>query len=135
MCRPNKKSPPHFFSKSHYQKLPREERKCPHCHSTELPLTVQLKLKMRSAPLQLLQMASKMSFPKPPKKGAKKTREEELLPNKKALQYKLPSGKIISAEGLPEGVEDEALEKVLTALEDKQSLKYGSIIWSKYQSV
>ena len=41
-----------------------------------------------------------------------------------AVTYKMPNGKIISSEGLPEGLTDESLEKVLEAVEDKEKLKH-----------
>lgn len=122
MCRPMKKSPPHFFHKSCFSKVEKSLQKCPHCHSPEQPLTVQLKLKMTKAPLKLLQVASKMSFPKP-KAKTEGSKADQILEREGVVTYKMPNGKIISSEGLPQGIENSKLEEVLTALEDKQSLK------------
>lgn len=41
-----------------------------------------------------------------------------------AVTYKMPNGKIISSEGLPEGLTDESLEAVIKAVEDKDKLKH-----------
>jgi hypothetical protein len=118
MCRPTKKSSPHFFHKTCYLKREKEERKCPHCDSNEQPLAVQLKLNMTKVPLSLLQVSSKMTFPK-----NKVKKSDLILKREDVVTYKMNNGKIISSEGLPEGIGNEALEKVLKALEDKQTLK------------
>lgn len=121
MCRPGKKSQPHMFHKRCFLKQEKSQRKCPHCDSREQPLTVQLKLQMARVPLQLLQVASKMTFAKPPAKSSKS--DLILQRSENAVTYKMPCGKIISSEGLPEGISAEQLKKILDALEDKQSLK------------
>jgi hypothetical protein len=121
-----KKAPPHFFHKTCFlQSSPVAatpggvaKRKCPHCKSMEHPLTVQLKLSMAAAPLNLLQMSSRMSFPK---NRVKKS--DLILKGDDVITYKLSNGTIISSEGLPQGIENEALEKVLSVLEDSKSLK------------
>ena len=117
--RPTKKSAPHLFHKNCYLSKDQASRKCPHCDSNEQPLLVQLRLSMSHAPLSLLQVSSKMTFP--PKSKLEKT--DLILSREDIITYKMPNGKIISSEGLPEGIESEALEKVLKALEDKQTLK------------
>ncbi len=120
MCRPTKKSTPHFFHKQCYLSQPKSERSCFHCKSTEQPLAVQLKMNMSHVPLELLQMTSKMTFP--PKSKTKKS-DLILKRGEDTLTYKMANGKIISSEGLPEGISNDVLEKVLVAVEDKQSLK------------
>ena len=42
---------------------------------------------------------------------------------RKIVTYNLPNGKVISSEGLPNGLADEELEKVVNALEDKEQAK------------
>ncbi len=127
MCRPMKRAPPHFFHKSCFlQSAPVTaegggvaKRKCPHCKSMDHPLTVQLKLSMGAAPLNLLQMSSRITFPK-----SKVSKSDLILKGEPpAVTYKLPNGSIISSEGLPEGIENAALEKVISVLEDSKSLK------------
>jgi hypothetical protein len=39
------------------------------------------------------------------------------------VSYTLPNGKVISSDGLPDGLADEELEKVIAALEDKDQVK------------
>ena len=73
-------------------------------------------------PLSLLQTVSKMSFPK---NIDKKTSKADLILRKKdAVTYTLPNGKIISSEGLPDGLTDESLQKVIEAVEDKEKMKH-----------
>lgn len=125
MCRPNKRSPPHFFHKHCYLKQEASVRKCPHCEVMDEPLTVQLKLSMADVPVNLLQVVSKMGFPTLPKTAkGKKANEVKVSASKDTdfISYKLANGKVISSEGLPEGIESEALEKILTTLEDKANL-------------
>ena len=118
MCRPFTKAEPHLFHKQCYAKL--EKKLCIHCLSPEKPLTVSLKLSMARMPVSLLQSVGKMSFIK--NKKAKMT--DLILHRTDAVTYKMPNGKIISSEGLPEGLTDESLEKVLEAVEDKEKLKH-----------
>ncbi len=124
MCRPTKRSPPHLFHKHCYLRLDKRERKCPHCHSTEQPLIVQLKLHMAKVPLELLQVTSKMTFPQKSSQANKaKSKTDEILARENAVTYKLPDGKIISSEGMPQGISNEALKDVIEALQDKQTAK------------
>ncbi len=124
MCRPTKKSPPHLFHKHCYLKQEKSCRKCPHCHSSEQPLIVQLKLHMAKVPLELLQVTSKMTFPQKSSQANKaKSKTDEILARENAITYKLPDGKIISSEGMPEGISNKALENIVQALQDKQSVK------------
>ncbi len=124
MCRSHKRAPPHLFHKHCYLRQDKSVRRCPHCHSTEQPLVVQLKLEMARVPLELLQVSSKMSFPQPRSQDLKaKSKTDKILAreDRAAVTYKLPDGKVISSEGLPEGISNEALEKVIEAVRDKQS--------------
>ena len=71
-------------------------------------------------PLSLLQTVGKMSFIK-----NKKTKMTDLILRKTdVVTYTMPNGKIISSEGLPDGLTDESLEKVLESVEDKEKLKH-----------
>lgn len=47
-----------------------------------------------------------------------------ILKREDVVTHKMSNGKIISSEGLPEGIDSSALESVLKSLEDKQSLKH-----------
>lgn len=120
MCRPTKRSRPHFFHKTCYMKREKTDRKCPHCDSNEQPLVVQLKLHMTKVPLSLLQVTSKMTFPDHTKTKQSKDIDEEQMGH----SIKLNSGKVISSRGLHEGICKDAMEKVLKDLEDKHSVKY-----------
>ena len=42
---------------------------------------------------------------------------------RKIVTYTLPSGTVISSEGLPQGLDDDELAKVIEALEDKDQVK------------
>jgi hypothetical protein len=119
MCRPTKKSPPHLFHKQCYLKTP-TPRKCPHCDTTEAPLAIQLKLSMGNVPLHLLPTVSKMSFAK----SVAKKSDLSSHHRRDLVSYTMPNGKVISSEGLPEGMGEEAIEKILAALDDKQNVKY-----------
>lgn len=137
MCRPNRRSAPHFFHKKCFhssgsnsgpaalsavgvlQSPPSNNKKmCPHCESTDQPLTVQLKLTTNHVPVQLLQSVSKMTFPK---SNLKKS--DLILKHDKSINYKMANGKIISSEGMPEGIEAKVLGNILEKLEDKQTSK------------
>lgn len=123
MCRPNKRSQPHFFHKKCYLSLTGDKRRCPHCHATDQPLTVQLKLSMERVPLHLLQSVSKMTFPRNKVKKSDlilQTKREDLV------TYKMANGKIISSEGMPEGIENSVLEKIVSAVDDKQTTKHAT---------
>lgn len=117
LCRPSNKSGPHLFHRNCF--LQNKRKQCPHCDCLEKPIAVQLSLEMNRMPLTLLQSVSKITFPK------NKARKSDLiLKSEAAVTYKMPDGKIISSECLPSGVGDEALLKVIEALEDKDKLKH-----------
>ena len=139
MCRPNRRSAPHFFHKKCFHSsgspaaihngaaaagalssLPPASKKkmCPHCESTEQPLTVQLKLSMSHVPFHLLQSTSKMTFPKNLLK-----KSDLILKRDNSITHKMANGKIISSEGMPEGVDIQVLGDILEKLEDKQTSK------------
>ena len=144
MCRPNRRSQPHLFHKKCYHAssssvtpttppvvanggggaalppppAPKAKKMCPHCESTEQPLTVQLKLSMSHVPFHLLQSVSKMSFPKNTLK-----KSDLILKRDNSITYKMGNGKIISSEGMPEGVNVQLLGDILEKLEDKQTSK------------
>ena len=128
MCRPMKKAPPHMFHKGCFLRSAPvtvggiAKRKCPHCTSMDHPLTVQLRLTMCAAPLNLLQTSSRMSFPK----NRVKKSDLILASGEDVVTYKLANGTIISSEGLPQGIENECLEKVLSVLDDSKSLKHAT---------
>ena len=75
-------------------------------------------------PLSLLQTVSKMSFVKNNNKKNSPSKADLILRKKDAVTYTLPNGKIISSEGLPEGLTDESLQKVIEAVEDKEKMKH-----------
>merc|ERR1719206_715065 len=120
MCRTSKNGPPHMFHRSCYQMMSKEDRMCPHCGSRRTPLAVQLKITMTRAPLKFLQYTSKMSVTKPPEKPerweADKLRE-------KMVHYKLPNGRIISADGVPRGLEASKLEDIIRNFDGKTQAK------------
>ena len=117
LCRPNNKSSPHLFHRNCFIKDAKKQ--CPHCKCSEKPIAVQLKLSMNRMPVSLLQSVSKMSFPKNRSK-----KSDFVLKGDAAVTYKMPDGKIISSDRLPEGVSDETLSKVIEALEDTDKLKH-----------
>ena len=104
MCRPYTKADPHLFHKHCFDK-----NGCPHCQCADKPMTVVLKLSMDRVPLSLLQTVSKMSFIK----NKKTTMSDLILDRKDVVTYKMPNGIIISSEGLPEGLADDSLERVI----------------------
>jgi len=118
LCRPHSKAEPHLFHRSCFNQS--EKNTCPHCESTEKPITIQLKLEMARMPLKLLQSVSKMSF----YKSKSKTASELIFKKDNLVAYKMSNGKVISSEGLPEGIEDHVLAKVIEAMEDKDKLKH-----------
>ena len=127
MCRPMRKAPPHLFCKECFMRSAPvtvggvAKRKCPHCMSMDQPLPMNLKVTMSAAPLNLLQTSSRMGFPK---NRVKKS--DLILKGEDVITYKLANGTIISSEGLPEGIENESLEKVLSVLDDSKSLKHAT---------
>ena len=116
MCRPFTKAEPHLFHKQCF-----ESQGCPHCQSSDKPMTVLLKLSMDRVPMNLLQTVSKMSFVK-----NKKPPTSDLILDRKdnVVTYKMPNGRIISSEGLPTGLADDSLERVIAAVEDKDKMKH-----------
>ena len=118
LCRPHGKAEPHLFHRHCYNQS--EKKECPHCGSTEKPITIQLKLEMSRMPLKLLQSVSKMSFYKNKSKNA----SELIFKKDNLVAYKMSNGKVISSEGLPAGIEDHVLAKVIDAMEDKDKLKH-----------
>ena len=102
LCRPSSKSHPHLFHRNCFIKD--KEKQCPHCKCAEKPIAVQLKLQMSRIPINLLQSVSKMSFPTSSSKvrGGKKSdlivKSEEEEERRDAVSYKMPGGKIISAD-------------------------------------
>jgi len=121
MCRPSKHAKPHFFQKSLYYKQEKGHRRCPHCGSKAQPLTVQLKVQMPNMPVQLLQSVSKMSFSV--KKSVTEIKKIVVKSGQALVEYKLPGGKVISSEGMPDGIAKDVLAKLLEQLQDKHSLK------------
>eukprot|EP00096_Caligus_rogercresseyi_P001210 TRINITY_DN1190_c0_g1_i3.p1 TRINITY_DN1190_c0_g1~~TRINITY_DN1190_c0_g1_i3.p1 ORF type:complete len:1358 (-),score=455.16 TRINITY_DN1190_c0_g1_i3:220-4293(-) len=117
LCRPNKNYVPHVFHQSCYNKA--KVKICCHCGSKETPAVVQMTLKMDRAPLQLLRSVSKMSFP-----TMKKEKDSENEDSEEVIQYKMPNGKVISSHGLPLGLNNSVLQKVLNELEDKAPPKH-----------
>ena len=118
LCRPHSKAEPHLFHRMCYNQD--GKNLCPHCESTDKPITIQLKLEMGRMPIKLLQSVSKMSFYKNKTKAA----SELIFKKDNVIEYKLSNGKVISSEGLPEGIEDQVLAKVIEAMEDKDKLKH-----------
>ena len=120
MCRTSKNVGPHMFHRACYQMKNKDDRMCPHCGSRRTPLAVQLKITMTRAPLKFLQYTSKMTVNKPQEKPepweANKLRE-------KMVHYKLPNGRIISADGLPRGLEPSKLEDILKNFDSKTNAK------------
>ena len=85
----------------------------------------QLKAAAKRMPLSMLSTYAKMSLsPCPPSlhkfSGNRNSSSE---PRRKLVSYTLPNGKVISSDGLPDGLADEELEKVIAALEDKDQVK------------
>ena len=119
MCRPFKEADSHLFHKECFNNIPAPSRRCPHCEIAEKPMLVSLNLSMSRMPVHLLQTKSKMTFTKAKKPAA----SDLILTRKDIVTYKLPNGQVISSEGLPDGLTDERLEKVITAVEDRDKLK------------
>ena len=109
MCRPSRGEQPHLFHRSCYQARPREERACPHCGTRRTPLAVQLKMGMATSQLKFLHFTAKISMaPKGIRRDEEKVDVERWETGKrreKQIKYKLPNGKVISGNLLPEGLE------------------------------
>ena len=120
LCRPSTKSLPHLFHRNCF--MASKTKQCPHCKCTEKPITVQLRLQMDRMPVSLLNSVSKMTL------GAGKKAAKAVADSKAAepsrVSFNVPGGKVISSARLPEGVGDEALAKVIEALEDKDNVKH-----------
>ena len=76
-------------------------------------------------PLTMLTSYAKMTFAPRPDQMKTKNGGSKLGPElkRKIVTYTLPNGQVISSEGLPNGLADEELEKVVNALEDKDQAK------------
>jgi len=127
MCRPSRGEQPHLFHRSCYQAKPKEERACPHCGTRRTPLAVQLKMGMGSSQLKFLHFTAKISMAA---KGIKRDDEKIALERwetgkrrEKQIKYKLPNGKVISGNLLPDGMEPERLEEVIKGFENKSNAK------------
>lgn len=82
----------------------------------------QLKASAKRMPLSLLSTYAKMTVnPRPVQTENFGGRNP--VPKRKVMTYTLPTGKVISSEGLPNGLADEEFEKVIAALEDKDQVK------------
>ena len=120
MCRTSKNTSPHLFHRSCYMLKSRDDRMCPHCGSRRAPIAVQLKMSMSRAPLKLLSYTAKMS--------AKKSDDSLQLwqtdkVRENLINYTLPNGKVISADGLPKGLEPAKIEEIITTFNSKTIAK------------
>ena len=120
MCRASKDNNPHLFHRSCYTMKSREDRMCPHCGSRKPPMAVQLKMTMTRTPLRLLTHTAKMTSTKVKDQGAiwecDRARENRVT-------YTLPSGKVISADGIPKGLEPGKLEEILKSFNSRTASK------------
>ena len=120
MCRTSRDNTPHLFHRACYLMMSRDDRMCPHCGSRRPPIAVQLKMTMSRTPLRLLSYTAKMTSTKVKDPGEKweldKAREN-------MVHYTLPSGKVISAENLPKGLEPGKLEEILNSFNSKTTSK------------
>ena len=121
MCRTSKTSSPHLFHRHCYQARPRDERACPHCGSKRSPMAVQLKMSMSRTPLRLLNYTAKMTATKDKELEAVLDRATES--REKIVNYTLPSGKVISSDGVPTGLEQNRLEEVIKNFNTKSHAK------------
>ena len=94
---------------------------CPHCGSRRIPMAVQLKMSMSKTPLRLLSYTAKMSSGIKPREPTELWQTDKLREG--VLHYTLPNGKVISAEGLPKGLDSDKLEDVLKTFHSKNSAK------------
>ena len=74
-------------------------------------------------PLTLLSSYAKMSFAPRPSSSKFGGKMNPSNMGRKIVTYTLPSGTVISSEGLPQGLDDDELAKVIEALEDKDQVK------------
>ena len=122
MCRASKTSEPHLFHRHCYQSKARETgRVCPHCGSKRSPLAVQLKMTMSRTPLRLLNYTAKMTATKD--KELMKMLEARTESRENIVNYTLPSGKVISADGVPKGLEQNRLDEVIKNFNSKSNAK------------
>ena len=121
MCRASKTTSPHLFHRSCYTLKTKEERMCPHCGSRRIPMAVQLKMSMSKTPLRLLSYTAKISSGTKPREPTELWQTDKLREG--VLHYTLPNGKVISAEGLPKGLDSDKLEDVLKTFNSKNSAK------------
>ena len=94
---------------------------CPHCGSRKIPMAVQLKMSMSKTPLRLLSYTAKMTALKPREPSSELWQTDKLRED--VLNYTLPNGKVISAEGLPKGLDSTKLEDLLKTFNSKTSAK------------
>ena len=121
MCRASKSSTPHLFHRHCYQGRPRDERLCPHCGSKRSPMAVQLKMTMSRTPLRLLNYTAKMTASKD--KELLKVLDARTESRENVINYTLPSGKVISADGIPKGLEQNRLDEVIKNFNSKSNAK------------
>jgi euchromatic histone-lysine N-methyltransferase len=125
MCRPGRAEQPHLFHRGCYNQKPKDERACPHCGTRRTPLAVQLKMGLGQTQLKFLHFTSKMTMPTKPAGMNKEElpRWDSGKKRERQVQYKLPNGKILSADILPDGLEAEKLEEVIKGFENKSTAK------------
>ena len=121
MCRASRTASPHLFHRSCFTLKSKEERMCPHCGSRKIPMAVQLKMSMSKTPLRLLSYTAKMTALKPREPSSELWQTDKLRED--VLNYTLPNGKVISAEGLPKGLDSTKLEDLLKTFNSKTSAK------------
>jgi len=131
MCRLSPEAVPHMFHRSCYQMTSKENRKCPHCSSRKLPLAVQLKVSMTKTPLRLLNHTAKMTRTQGESVQTNPSEKQVQLwetgkIREKLVRYTMPNGKVISSEGLPEGLEDDTLNEMLKCLETQTNVKHST---------
>lgn len=74
-------------------------------------------------PLSLLSTYAKMTLNTRPVQTDKFANRYSTTVRRRVVTYTLPSGVVITSEGLPDGLADEEFEKVIVALEDKDQVK------------
>ena len=121
MCRTSKTNSPHLFHRICYNMKSRDDRMCPHCGSRRPPMAVQLKMTMSRAPLKLLSYTAKMSSTI--KANESMETWEVLKARENFIHYTLPNGKVISADGIPKGLESSKMEEILETFNSKNNAK------------
>ena len=84
-------------------------------------MAVQLKMSMSRTPLRLLNYTAKMTATKDKELEAVLDRATES--REKIVNYTLPSGKVISSDGVPTGLEQNRLEEVIKNFNTKSHAK------------